>query len=88
MGLLRFIEKYSIIIFTLLIVAFAMFLFGDFAGSFRSYVILLSEGQWMNPLWWLFGGGQDALLLTIFVLLIGYLLRKLLIWEVRAQSKF
>ncbi len=88
MGFLRFVEKYSIILFMTLLIGLALFFFGDFAGGMRSYWMLLSRGQWWNPLWWLFGDGQNAFLLTIFVFLIGYILKKLLYWEIRIQNRF
>lgn len=75
MDFLRSIEKYSIILAALLFVAFGMILFGDVAGELRRYFMI--TGRW-----------DDVIYITVFVLLIGYILRKLLIWEVKLQKKF
>jgi amino acid transporter len=71
----KLLFAFRVILFLIgfLLVAYGMVFFGAYLGEFRDYYF--RAGQW-----------DKALVLAVIVLGIGYVLRKLLLWEYRKEA--
>lgn len=73
MGLVRVVEKWSLLLIGLVVVIVAYISFNIFADEFKEYYLRM--GDWVS-----------YILIFIFIIFIFWILKWLLMWEIRIQE--